>query len=66
MKVEDMGREGKLIATVLSESTGKEYEVRCDGKTWNCSCLGYRSSKSKPATCKHIKKVFNDIKESEC
>ena len=59
MKASDIGKDGILIAKVKSDHTDLVYEIRLDKGVYNCTCLGYRSSKSIPRQCKHIRRHLN-------
>jgi len=55
MKINDMGKSGELLMKCKSDTTGEIYEVRKDGD-FNCTCLGYQTSKKRPKNCKHIRR----------
>jgi hypothetical protein len=40
-----------------TDPNATEYIVRCVSRLWSCTCRGYRSSRSRPATCKHVDAV---------
>jgi hypothetical protein len=49
-----------VLAEMTSSRTGEKYEIRFggDGTTY-CTCLGWRFSKVRPKTCRHLG-IYND------
>ena len=40
-----------------TDPRASEYLIRCVSGLWSCTCRGFASSRSRPATCKHIEAV---------
>ena len=57
IKAEDLGAFGTLLDKQKSDTTEAIYEIRWNKETgYHCDCQGCLSSKTKPKTCKHIKR----------
>jgi len=58
MRVDELiAQFGTILATTKSDTTEELYEIRWNREGgYHCTCQGYRSSKHKVKTCKHIKR----------
>jgi hypothetical protein len=53
-----------VLAIVESRRTGEAYEIRKPGTGPGgvyCTCLGWRFSKARPKTCKHLRALYGDV-----
>ena len=57
--VGDLGKTGKLLLTLKSDSSEDVYEVReqADGKL-TCTCIGFQTSRRRPKSCKHTRRYW--------
>lgn len=56
--LKDFGKEGVLMMKIKSDSSDEVYEIRSDEGKLSCTCIGYGTSRRRPKSCKHIRRMF--------
>ena len=54
----NFGKQGKLIARMKSDSSDEVYDIREVDKGLTCECMGFVTSKRRPKSCRHIRRLF--------